>query len=73
VLRVVVAVVVAANPGAGAGQQEPGAGAGAPLSSLLWGLGIFIRLPWLGQCGRAAAGCACTGVHCHCAALLVLC
>jgi hypothetical protein len=19
---------------------------------------VFIRLPWLGQCGRAAAGCA---------------
>jgi hypothetical protein len=24
----------------------------------LGGVVVFIRLPWLGQCGRAAAGCA---------------
>jgi hypothetical protein len=27
---------------------------------------IFIRLPWLGQCGRAAAGCACTATALRC-------
>jgi hypothetical protein len=26
----------------------------------------FNRLPWLGQCGRAAAGCACTAAALRC-------
>jgi hypothetical protein len=26
----------------------------------------FIRLPWLGQVGRAAAGCACTAAALRC-------